>query len=69
VAAARSAKIAIVFAGDNGIANTDLVNSLAPNEDALIDIGSCRAATEGIRYLFVRSLRSFAAWREVLSLF
>jgi hypothetical protein len=39
-----------VFASD--IANTDLVNSLAPNEDALIDIGSCRTATEGIRYLF-----------------
>ena len=50
MAAARSAKIAIVFASD--IANTDLVNSLAPNEDALIDIGSCRTATEGIRYLF-----------------
>jgi beta-glucosidase len=37
VAAARSAKIAIVFADDNGVSNTDLVNSLAPNQDALID--------------------------------
>lgn len=37
VAAARSAKIAIVFADDNGVTDPDLVNSLAPNEDALID--------------------------------
>lgn len=37
VAAARSAKIAIVFADDNGVSNTDLVNSLAPNQNALID--------------------------------
>jgi beta-glucosidase len=36
VAAARAAKVAVVFADDNGAANSDLVNSLAPNEDALI---------------------------------
>jgi beta-glucosidase len=37
VAAAQSAKVAVVFADDNGDAGTDLVNSLAPNEDALIE--------------------------------
>jgi beta-glucosidase len=37
VAAARSAKIAVVFADDNGASNTDLVNSLAANQDALIE--------------------------------
>ncbi len=37
VAAARSAKVAVVFADDNGAANSELVNSLAPNEDALIE--------------------------------
>jgi beta-glucosidase len=37
VAAARSAKIAIVFADDYGSSNANVVNSLAPNEDALID--------------------------------
>jgi len=37
VAAAKSAKVAVVFADDNGVANTDLVNSLAPNQDTLID--------------------------------
>jgi beta-glucosidase len=36
VAAARAAKVAVIFADDNGAASTDLVNSLAPNEDALI---------------------------------
>jgi beta-glucosidase len=36
VAAASAAKVAVVFADDNGAVNTELVNSLAPNEDALI---------------------------------
>jgi beta-glucosidase len=36
VAAAGSVKVAVVFADDNGAANAELVNSLAPNEDALI---------------------------------
>ena len=36
VTAARAAKVAVVFADDNGAASTDLVNPLAPNEDALI---------------------------------
>ena len=36
VAAASAAKVALVFADDNGAVNTELVNSLAPNEDALI---------------------------------
>jgi beta-glucosidase len=36
VAAASSAKVALVFADDNGAANAELVNSLAPNQDALI---------------------------------
>ena len=36
VAAARSAKVAVVFVDDNGASNTDIVNSLAPNEDALV---------------------------------
>jgi beta-glucosidase len=36
VAAARSANVAVVFADDNGVANTAIVNSLAPNQDALI---------------------------------
>jgi beta-glucosidase len=36
VAAAGSVKVAVVFADDNGAANSELVNSLAPNEDALI---------------------------------
>ena len=37
VAAARSAKVAVVFADDNGATNSDLVNSLAQNEDTLIE--------------------------------
>jgi beta-glucosidase len=37
VAAARSAKVAVVFADDNGASNTDLVNSLAANQDGLIE--------------------------------
>ncbi|MBV9674204.1 MAG: glycoside hydrolase family 3 protein, partial [Verrucomicrobia bacterium] len=37
VAAAKSSKIAIVFADDNGEADADLVNSLAPNQDRLIE--------------------------------
>ena len=37
VAAARSAKVAVVFADDNGATNSELVNSLAQNEDALIE--------------------------------
>jgi beta-glucosidase len=36
VAAARSAKVAVVFVDDNGAASSDIVNSLAPNEDALV---------------------------------
>jgi beta-glucosidase len=36
VTAASSAKVAVVFADDNGAANTNLVNSLSPNQDALI---------------------------------
>ena len=36
VAAARSAKIAVVFADDNGSTDSDIVNSLAANQDALI---------------------------------
>jgi beta-glucosidase len=36
VAAARSANIAVVFADDNGVANTAIVNWLAPNQDTLI---------------------------------
>ena len=35
-AAARSAKVAVVFVDDNGAANADIVNSLARNEDALV---------------------------------
>lgn len=37
VAAARAAKVAVVFADDNGDASTDIMNTLAPNEDALIE--------------------------------
>jgi beta-glucosidase len=37
VAAARSAKVAVVFADDNGATDSDLVNSLAQNEDAMIE--------------------------------
>jgi len=37
VAAARSANVAVVFADDNGVANTEIVNSLAPNQDALVE--------------------------------
>ncbi len=37
VSAAKSSKIAIVFADDNGESNADLVNSLAPNQDRLIE--------------------------------
>jgi beta-glucosidase len=37
VTAAHSAKIAVVFADDNGASNPDLINSLAPNQDALIE--------------------------------
>ena len=37
VASARSAKVAVVFADDNGATNSDLVNSLAQNEDTLIE--------------------------------
>ena len=36
VAAARSAKIAVVFADDNGSTNSNIVNSLAANQDELI---------------------------------
>ena len=36
VSAARSAKVAVVFADDNGASNSALVNSLSANEDALI---------------------------------
>jgi beta-glucosidase len=36
VAAVRSANIAVVFADDNGVANTAIVNWLAPNQDKLI---------------------------------
>jgi beta-glucosidase len=36
VTAARSANVAVVFADDNGVANTAIVTSLAPNQDALI---------------------------------
>jgi beta-glucosidase len=36
VTAAGAAKVAVVFADDNGAVNSELVNSLAPNEDALI---------------------------------
>jgi hypothetical protein len=35
VGAASSSKIALVFADDNGASSMDLVNSLAPNQDAL----------------------------------
>ena len=34
--AAGAASVAVVFADDNGAASSDLVNSLAPNEDALV---------------------------------
>jgi beta-glucosidase len=37
VAAARSAKVAVVFAEDNGSTNSNLVNSLAANQDSLIE--------------------------------
>jgi beta-glucosidase len=37
VAAAGAARVAVVFADDNGAANSDQVNSLAPNEDALVE--------------------------------
>jgi beta-glucosidase len=37
VAAASSSKLAVVFADDNGASSSDLVNSLAPNQDALIE--------------------------------
>jgi len=37
VASARSAEVAVVFADDNGATNSDLVNSLAQNEDTLIE--------------------------------
>jgi beta-glucosidase len=36
VAAVRSANIAVLFADDNGVANTAIVNWLAPNQDKLI---------------------------------
>jgi len=36
VTAAGAASVAVVFADDNGAANSQLVNSLAPNEDALV---------------------------------
>jgi beta-glucosidase len=36
VTAAGAASVAVVFADDNGAASSDLVNSLAPNEDALV---------------------------------
>jgi beta-glucosidase len=36
VTTAGAGSVAVVFADDNGAANTDLVNSLAPNEDALV---------------------------------
>lgn len=36
VTAASSAKVAVVFADDNGAANTNLLNSLSANQDALI---------------------------------
>jgi beta-glucosidase len=36
VAAASAAKVALVFADDNGSADSDIVNSLAANQDALI---------------------------------
>jgi beta-glucosidase len=37
VTAAHSAKVAVVFADDNGASNNELVNSLASNQDALIE--------------------------------
>ncbi len=36
VTAAGAASVAVVFADDNGAASSDLANSLAPNEDALV---------------------------------
>ncbi len=36
VSAASTAKVAVVFADDNGAANSDLVNSLSANQDAFI---------------------------------
>ena len=36
VEAARVAKVAVVFADDNDEANSEVINSLAPNQDALI---------------------------------
>jgi beta-glucosidase len=36
VAAARAAKVALVFADDNGASDSDIINSLAANQDALI---------------------------------
>jgi beta-glucosidase len=36
VTAASAASVAVVFADDNGAASSDLINPLAPNEDALV---------------------------------
>jgi beta-glucosidase len=37
IAAASSANVAVVFADDNGATNSELINSLAPNQDSMIE--------------------------------
>jgi beta-glucosidase len=59
VAAARSAKVAVVFADDNGATNSDLVNSLAQNEDTLIE-AVASATPHGRDFLIKRAVSQSA---------